>query len=662
MHTGTEGLRDPSPRERKMPNRAPQAATAVLALCGMAASLQQTLVIPLLPDVPRLLGVSGTDASWLVTATLLTAAVATPIVSRMADMYGKRRMLAVSLLAMVLGSLMCALTTSFALIVAGRAMQGFAAALVPVGISILRDQLPGDRAGSAVALMSATLGIGSALGLPLSGVLSDHFGFHSVFWFGALASALLLVALYVLVPESELRTQGRFDVVGAVLLSVALTSLLLMMSKGGEWGWTSPRTLGLLLLSAVALVVWLPIQLRINQPMVDLRTFSRRPVLLTNVASFFIGIAMYVNFLITPQVLELPPADGLGFGLTVTAAGLAMVPAGMAMLVVSPLSGAMLNRWGGRPVMVAGALLMAVAYALRVPFSGTVEQVIIGSTVVGIGTALAFASMPTLIMSAVPITETASGNGINSLVRAIGTSMASAVVATILASFTVVAAGETRFSTEAVQLVLLLAALASLVATVVAVFIPRRTVRVSERLRVKEKETVVRGRVRLGTIDPTSKQAIVCALDLDGHQVDWTRADHDGSYSLVLPGPGTYVVLANAQGWAPRAEIFEFADSARPHELALVDELLLSGTVGHDGVPCPGAVVALSEASGEPVSATRCNDCGRYRFALPPAGRYLLTAIDGSARTAEARKVTIGIQSMTVDLDLDVRAPAGDRG
>src|SRR4051812_6271282 len=164
------------------PTRSPSAITTVLALSGTLVALMQTLVVPLLPDFPRILSVTPDDASWLVTATLLASAVATPIVSRSADMYGKRKMMVVCLAIMVAGSVMAALGGSFMWLIIGRTLQGFASALIPVGISIMRDELPKEKMGSAVALMSATLGIGSALGLPLAGLLYESLGWASIFW------------------------------------------------------------------------------------------------------------------------------------------------------------------------------------------------------------------------------------------------------------------------------------------------------------------------------------------------------------------------------------------------------------------------------------------------------------------------------------------------
>jgi MFS family permease len=652
-----------------MPRSAPAWATIlVLSLCGMVSALQFTLVIPLLPEFPGLLDISVSDSSWLVTATLLTAAVSTPIVARMADMYGKRRMLLVALGALIAGSVTCALGTSFVTMIVGRALQGFGASLIAVGISLLRDKLPPERIGTAVALMSATMGIGSALGLPLAGVLTELLGWHSIFWFGAVASAVLVVALLVVVEESPVRTPGRFDVPGALLLSAALVCLLLPISKGSAWGWTDPLVVGLFTTSVALLAVWVPLELRVNQPMVDLRTSVRRPVLMTNIASVFAGIAMFVNMLVTVQVLQQPSGTGAGFGLGVTAAGLAMVPSGLAMVAISPLSGWLLGRWGGRIVLLYGAALMSLSYLGRVFYADSVAAVVVGSTLVGIGTALTFAAMPTLIMSSVPITETASANGLNSLVRSIGTSLASTLVAAIMATYTIEVGGQTFASAGAFELVLGLGALAAAVCGVLAALIPKdgRTLVRRELARAQageRQEAVVRGQIRLARPDEGARGMIlVSVLDVHGEQLDWSRADNAGRYSVVLPGPGTYVVIANTVGWAPAATVFEFAGGEVEQHVTLTDELTVSGTVTRDRCPASGALVALSEAMGKQVGSTHCDEDGRYSFQLPPTGRYVLTAYDASTGLAHARKVALGIESTVVDIeipDMAVRQQAG---
>lgn len=651
-------------RKSLMHRSAPVWATIlVLSLCGMVSALQFTLVVPLLPEFPGLLDISPSDSSWLVTATLLTAAVTTPIIARMADMYGKRRMLLVALGAMILGSVICALEVSFLTMILGRTLQGFGASLIAVGISILRDELPPERIGTAVALMSATLGIGSALGLPLAGVLAELLGWQSIFWSGAVASAMLAVALLVVIEESPVRTAGRFDILGALVLSVALVCLLLPISKGSSWGWADPLVIGLFVLSAMVFAVWVPLELRVNQPIVDLRTSVRQPVLMTNLASVFAGMAMFVNMLVTVQVLQQPSDSGPGFGLGVTAAGLAMVPSGLAMVAVSPLSGWLLDRWGGRVVLLFGAALMSLTYVGRIFYADSVAAVVIGSTLVGIGTALAFAAMPTLIMSSVPITETASANGLNSLARSIGTSLASTLIAAIMATYNVEIGDLSLASGGAFQLALGLGALAAAICAGLAALIPLdlRTHLERELARTQgrhKQEAVVHGQIRLAHPDASARGMIlVSILDVNGEQLDWSRADNAGRYHVVLPGPGTYVVIANTVGWAPAATVFDFAAGEVEQHVTLTHELTVSGTVTHDGRPVPGALVALSETMGRQVGSIHCDDNGRYSFQLPPAGRYVLTAYDAQTRHAHARKVALAIESKVVDIEIPRTAP-----
>ncbi|MDH6678987.1 MFS family permease [Rhodococcus sp. LBL1] len=469
------------PLDQARPRRSSALITAVLCLCGTLVSLQQTLVVPLLPDLRRILGVSADNAFWLVTVTLLTAAVATPIVSRLADMVGKKRMMLVSMTVMVSGSLLAAIGGTFVTVLIGRGMQGFASSLIAVGIGILRDELPREKVPAATALMSATLGMGSAMGLPLAGVIYPHLGWHAIFWISAAAGVLLLTAVAFVVPESKVRSPGRFDFLGAIILSVALTALLLGISKGGSWGWSSGRTIGCFVLAVVVLAIWVPYQLRVTDPMVNLRTSARRPVLLTNIASMIVGFAMFANMLATTQQLQMPESTGYGFGLSVLTAGLCMVPAGLSMVVFSPVSAKITTRFGARTTLITGALILAAAYVIRFSFNGSIPLIILGAMVVNIGTAITYSAMPILIMQSVPITETAASNGLNSLLRSIGTSTSSAVVTALLTAMTMDIAGVHLPTLDAFRTVFAVACGMALLAAAVAWFIPRmpRKVRVS---------------------------------------------------------------------------------------------------------------------------------------------------------------------------------------
>ncbi|WP_404289852.1 MFS transporter [Glutamicibacter arilaitensis] len=626
------------------------ATTAILALCGMVVALQQTLVIPLLPDFPVILDVSAEDSSWLVTATLLSAAIFTPVISRMADMYGKRKMLLLALAVMTLGSLVAAIGGTFGALIAGRAMQGFASSLIPVGISVLRDELPKEKVASAVALMSATLGIGSALGMPMSGLLYNAFGWESLFWVSAGLGLVFLVGVLLLVKESTITTPGRFDISGALVLSVILTAALLAVTKGASWGWNSPLTLGLFALALALLAGWIPLQLRVNQPMVDLRTAVKRPVLLTNVASFFLCVAMFVNMLVTTQQLQIPTQTGYGFGLSVLVAGLAMVPSGLAMVFLSPVAGAMLNRWGGKPTMVFGAAIMALTYVARVFLDDAVWQVIVGATLVNVGVAFSYAAMPTLIMSAVPITETASANGVNALIRSLGTSAASALTGLILANLVVEHNGVGLPSIDALHLSFWLAALAAAIGIGIALFIPSggRTPKAENNV----EETMVHGRVIMSTTSGIQRPAIVTFVREDGVPGDWARTDNEGLFTAALPGPGRYLVVANAAGRVPKSQLVLFSGGTTEHNVELRDTLSLSGVVATGEVAVTGALVSLSAGAGDFVAATHTDERGGYTLDLPPVGTYVLTAASPHSGTAASVKLILRARTERVDIEL----------
>lgn len=639
----------------------------VLALCGTAVSLMQTLVVPLLPDFPKLLNTSADNASWLVTVTLLTSAVATPILSRLADMHGKRRMIVVSLLVLLAGSLLGAASDSLVVLIIARALQGFAPALIPIGISTMRDELPPERIGGAVALMSATLAIGGAVGLPLSGVIYESIGWQAVFWGSVVMAVVLLVLVLTVVPESTLRTPGSFDWLGAVLMSVALTSLLLGISKGGSWGWTSQWTLLSFVVAALVFALWAPWELRTGQPLVDLRTSVRRPVLLTNIAALLAGFAMFANMLVAVQQLQLPVVSGVGFGLGVTEAGLAMLPGGLLMVLMSPISASITRRFGPRTTLVGGLLVTGIGYVARVLFDASALQLLIGVAIVSIGVVMSFAAMPVLIMQSVPITETAAANGLNTVVRSIGTSTCSATVAAVLAAGTV--AGSAFPSEAAVHATSWLAAAAAFLGAAVGFFVPARIAPALAPLpaaRPGEKptavradvvrradagaEVVVRGRVQRSDGRP-ARLAVVSVLDRRGRQADWSRADNDGRWSVVLPGAGEYLVIYSAEGWAARSELRQLAPEVVP-VLEVAERLTVAGVISRGGWPIEDALVVLTDATGESVGATRTDEGGHYELGLPPLGRYVLTALDPGSGRSESQDVVVSAQQRRFNMVL----------
>lgn len=440
------------------------------------------------------------------------------------------------------------------------------------------------------------------------------------------------------------------------------------MSKAGAWGWTAPATLTLLAVSGLVLAAWVPWELRVGQPLVDIRTSTRRTVLLTNAASVLVGFAMFGNFLTSVQQVQMPEETGYGFGLSVVATGLALLPSGIIMVAASPVAAWLIRRFGPRAILIAGSITMAVGFVLRSIFHRSLVEVIVTAGVANLGTALAFAAMPTLIMRSVPITETASANGLNTLLRSIGTSTASALVAAVFSAMALGGFGDAAVpSFSAYQVVFWAGAAASLAAGFVAAFIRPRAVpatetvrapRLTEAERVKHPgtghEVLVRGVVVAEGMP--RKHAVVTVLHPDGRHVDWSRADNEGRYVLALPGPGRYLVVVTANGWVPQSGLLELTGGDMG-TLELPRRLLLLGTVTDDGVPAPNVLLSVIKQSGEYVATDHTDLDGRYELPLPPVGSYVLTAVDQESGRTRSRAVHITDMTTTMDIDLATGIP-----
>ena len=434
----------------------------------------QTLIIPLIPQLPALLGTSAANASWAITATLLTGAVATPMLGRLGDMYGPKWILVLCAALLFVGSVVAALTTSLIPLIIGRGLQGFGAPVIPLGISVLRAALPPERVASAMGLMSASLGVGGALGLPLSAVIAEQFNWHALFWCAAalgLASGLLFV---LLVPDLEpVSADHRFDPVGAVTLGAGLVLLLLPISKGAMWGWTSAPTLGMLAAAVATFGVFTWWQYRVPSPIVDIRTTLKRPVLLTNLASVAVGFGMFALSLVGPQLLEMPRETGFGLGQSMIATGLWMAPGGLAMMAAAPVAARVVSSRGPKIVLVIGCAIIAAGYLAGTLMLGSPVGLLVLGLIVSFGVGFAFAALPALINSAVPVSETASANSINSLARSLGTSTSSAVMTAVLAQTSIMFAGQALPSLGGFRTALLIAAAAAAGAALIAMAIPK---------------------------------------------------------------------------------------------------------------------------------------------------------------------------------------------
>jgi EmrB/QacA subfamily drug resistance transporter len=454
---------------------------AVLTFAGIAFALQQTMILPALPTLQHELDTTTTWVTWLLTGFLLSASVATPLLGKLGDQYGKERLLVVSLGLFFLGSVGGMLAWDIASLIGCRILQGAGAAVFPLSFSIIKDEFPREKVGVAVGVVSAVFGVGGGLGLVLSGLLVDHLSWRWIFGLGAVAVGIAVVLVHLFVPESPIKTPSRVDVPGALLLSGGLVAMLIALSEGERWGWTSAPVIGLFTIAVVELLAWVRVELRVPEPMVDMRMMANRPVLYANLTGLIAGLAMFGTFAVIPQLVQLPnglPAElaamvDYGFGASATTTGLYLLPGAIAGFFTGPLSGVLARRFGPHVPMAIGVGLAALGFGFLAFFHDEPWQVLVGMGIAGGGIPMSFAAMANAIVASVRQSETGIATGMNTVMRTVGGVIGGQVVAAILAADTL---GATSVPAEsAFTAAFAIAGIGSLFAVVTALLgAPRR--------------------------------------------------------------------------------------------------------------------------------------------------------------------------------------------
>ena len=466
------------PDER--PAKSPTPVLFVLLMAGVSFALSQTLVVPALAAISREFDASATATSWVLTAFLLSASVATPIVGKLGDLFGKGRVLTIVLLLFALGGTVCALAGSIGVLIAGRVIQGVAGGVFPLAFGIVRDTFPPERMAAGLGIVSAIFGIGGGIGLPLSGVIVDNFNLAWLFWISLIALPAALAA-HLLIPRDVTAERTTIDWAGAALLSAALTAVLLGVTEANRWGWSSPRTLGLIGGGLALLVAWTRFESGRQDPLIDLRILAERAVATTNLTGFLIGFAMFSSFLLIPAFAEAPDVDGLWLRRVGHRGRPALFPAAIAQLIAGPLAGRLGVVIGFRTTLAMGAGFAAAAFMLLVIVHGAELEFVVAGALLGAGISFAFASMANLIVGAVPQSQVGIATGINTVTRTVGGAFGAAVATAILAGHTI--AGTPVPTEGAYEAAFLMSAVGALLAIGAALLVPTRAAEAAARRR-----------------------------------------------------------------------------------------------------------------------------------------------------------------------------------
>jgi MFS family permease len=407
---------------------------AVLATAVVAYALLQSLVIPVLPTIQAGLHTSQSSVTWVLTAYLLSASIFTPVMGRLGDMWGKERMLVAALAALAVGCLLSALAGSITVMLLGRVIQGVGGGVVPLAFGIVRDEFPEERVAGAVGVVAALAAAGGGLGIVLGGPIVDATSYHWLFWLPMVMLVLAGIAARVVVPPSPTRLPGRLSWTATVLLSGWLVALLVPISEASTWGWLSARVIGLLGLAVALAAGWVVAEIRSATPLIDMRMMRIPVVWSANLVALLFGVGMYATFAFLPEFLQTAPSAGYGFGVGVTRSGLILLPLSVTMFAFGAASGSLTVRYGGKVVLLAGAVISVAPFVMLVVAHGRQWEIVTSMAVMGVGFGLAFAAMSNLIVEGVPAEQTGVASGMNANIRTIGGSIGAAVMSSIVIS------------------------------------------------------------------------------------------------------------------------------------------------------------------------------------------------------------------------------------
>jgi MFS family permease len=444
-----------------------------LVTIGSLMAVVSSLGAPLIPTLSRVDGVSLSTGEWILTITLLTGALATPIMGRLADGPRQRDVILFALSCVVVGCMVAAVSENFAELLIGRGLQGVGLGILPVAMAIARRHLSHQRARRTIATLSVTTAMGVGLGYPITGLIAQAWDFRAAYWFGAITVGCALVfAAMVLAPRSNVASRP-LDVVGAAMLSLFVVGLSVVLSEGGSWGWTSATTLGLGAATIVLLGAWIPFELRSSDPLVDLRQVQHRSVLTADVSGFFISIAMYMFLPTLVIFVQIPVDRGYGFGASIVMSGLVLVPLSLGSFLASRFLIVYERRFGSRSMIPLGSLVFAAAAVLFGLVHGALWEAFVASGMGGLAIGFTTGAMPGFIVRAVAATETGSATGFYQVVRSIGLTLGSALSASVLTANTRV--GQAIPDVEGFRDMLLIAAGVCVVTAILSFVLPGRT-------------------------------------------------------------------------------------------------------------------------------------------------------------------------------------------
>lgn len=427
-----------APITASMPKVTARTVVGFLVFCELASGFVQGYYPPLLGAIAEHLQVSDADITWFLTVQTLAAAVCVPLLSKLGDIFGHRRMLRIAVIAVLIGTLVTAFLPSYPLVLAARILVGPLAVWLPLEIALVHNRIKGDTARTSIGLLVSCLTGGAILGTLSAGLFSEILpNLTLTLLVPVVFVAISAYAVFFKVPESTSRTASRIDVVGFVGLGIAMVALLFGLRLASTSGFSSPATPLTLAVAIVVFTLWVLWELRAEHPAVDVRLIvSPRlgPIYLT---AFLFGMVMFGSQSPTTTFLSADPATaGYGFAAKPSVASGVIAVVTILATVGAATFAPLARRIGIQAVLLIGAIAAAAGQLFQIAFHDHLWQIYIASAISGIGMGFLLGALPALLAERAPSSDTGIATGVYNSLRTLGGSAAGAVFALVLTTFT----------------------------------------------------------------------------------------------------------------------------------------------------------------------------------------------------------------------------------
>lgn len=448
---------------------------SVLILAEVVSAFELSMMYVALPTLIRDFQTDASTVAWVVTAYLLVSASCAALGGRLGDMYGRRRVMLVVLALATIGSVVSLIGGSLAMVILGRGIQGATGAVMPLAFGLARQHLRGPKVSVGLSMIGSSALIAGALGALVAGLVIDAFTWHAIFVCAAVLGVAGFLAVWAVIPrDPRVSVTERVDIVGAILLPVAVTGLLMGISVVGKAG---PGSASFLVPMAVALAVgavWVWWELRVPSPIVNVRMLANRHIALTVVVTFVAAIGpVGGSGMVQSMLAQYPasPVTQVGLGLTPGQAGAISAVAALLGFLASPIGGVLSRTLGGRFTFALGVVLLTLPAVGMLLTYGSLPLYIVLATIQALGISLFYGALPNVLFEAVPESHSSEATGTNTMIRNVGQSTAAAIVAAVLASN---ADPKTHLtSTQGFSGALIMLAVLGTVAFVLALFLRR---------------------------------------------------------------------------------------------------------------------------------------------------------------------------------------------